>query len=65
MRLVLLVLLTLVAVSVSGCASTAPRDAALRLEAPGPTEVNAHALWVPGHWRKVDRGYVWIEGHWT
>ena len=34
-------------------------------ESAQPPAPLARALWVPGHWRKIDRGFVWIEGHWA
>jgi len=48
--------------------SPSPRpDLAYVIRAPAPQAplAQARATWVPGHWRKVDRGMVWIEGHWS
>ena len=53
-------------VLVSACAGRAPSDRAIELEAAPPAPIaQTRALWVPGHWRKVPRGFVWIEGHWA
>jgi hypothetical protein len=35
----------------------------LRVEEPGPAPAKG-AVWVPGFWKKTDRGWVWHTGHW-
>jgi hypothetical protein len=48
-----------------GCGAGARSDLPVRAPAPPQPLAQARATWVPGYWRKVDRGMVWIEGHWS
>ena len=50
--------------SVAGCAGRTPPPP-LRVEV-RPARPHARAVWVPGHWKWVNRkvGYRWVPGHW-
>ena len=58
------VLLSGVAIELSGCA-TAPPPPPLQAEV-RPLAPHAAAVWVPGHWQWKGRarGHVWVPGHW-
>lgn len=60
---VLAVLLLVLGLCASGCATSGHGHAQLGVRAHGP-KPHPHAIWMKGHWSYQGGHYHWVKGHW-